>query len=175
MIPHHPILGHLAVIGKLLADMPSDAHGDYMMVLIQDNWRSLFPGCDTCPPVVYLDLWPFSTPIILSLHPDISAQFTQDFNLDKPPEHARFLYPLTRNLDVSSSNGAQWKIRRKRLNPSFSPQSIIARVPDLIDEVEVCVDQLRQKAGENGQWGDVFPLQDMLIYLTLDVIGRFAL
>lgn len=175
MIPHHPVLGHLAAVGKLMADMPKDAHGDYLMVLIQDNWRDLFPGCERCPPAAYLDLWPFSPPMLISLHPDVSAQFTQDFSLDKAHSTVAFLRPLTANLDVSSSNGAQWKLRRRRIAPGFSVQAITARVPDLLEEVEVFVDVLRRNAGKDGNWGPVFSLQEKATNLTLDFIGRFTL
>ncbi|EFX05623.1 taurine catabolism dioxygenase family protein [Grosmannia clavigera kw1407] len=172
---HHPIFGHLIAVGKLMADIPKDAHGDYLMVLVQDNWQYLFPSCKRCPPAAYLDLWPFSPPMILSLHPDVSAQFTQDFSLDKAHSTAAFLYPLTANLDVSSSNGSQWKLRRRRISPGFSMQNITLRVPDLLEEVEVFVDVLRRAVGKDGGWGPVFPLEKKATLLTLDIIGRFTL
>ncbi|TPX16394.1 uncharacterized protein E0L32_004043 [Thyridium curvatum] len=172
---HHPVFGHLEVVGKLMSKIPSDAHGDYMMVMILDNWRELFPGCDRCPPVAYVDAWPFSPPMAISLHPDVSAQFTQQFNLDKPPEQNAFLYPLTKNLDLSSSNGPAWKVRRRRMNLALSPQTVMARVPDLLEEVAVFVSVLRQKASKDGSWGNVFPLQRLCTLLTLDVIGKYIL
>ncbi|OAA65337.1 taurine catabolism dioxygenase family protein [Niveomyces insectorum RCEF 264] len=175
MMPHHPIFGHFGVVAKLMADMPADAHGDYLMVLIQENWRDVFPGCQRCPPAVYLDLWPVSPPMLLSLDPAVSAQFTQDVNLDKAPEQGAFLHPLTGNLDVSSCNGALWKLRRRLLSPGFSPQNVSLRVPDLLEEVEVFVDVLRRAVGPNGGWGPVFTLEEKATLLTLDFIGRFTL
>jgi len=175
MMQHSPLLGHLPVIGKLLANMPPDAHGDYMMLLIQENWQALFPACKQCPPVFYLDLWPFAAPFVISVHPAVSAQFTQEFNLNKAPEQNRFLYPLTRNLDVSSSNGTEWKIRRKCLNLAFSPSAVLGRVSEILDEVDVFVSALRERAGKCGTWGPVFPLEHLATLLALDVMGRFLL
>ena len=172
---HSMIFGHLEVIGKLLADLPSDAHGDYMMVRIVENWKELFPGCSKCPPVAYIDLWPFAPPTMISLSPDISAQFTQDYSLIKAHQQKHFLYPLTHNLDVSSMDGAEWKLWRKRLNPGFSIQNITSRIPDVLEEVQDFVDRIESKAGKNGTWGEVFPLEDATISLALDVILRFVL
>lgn len=175
MMPHHPVFGHLEIAGKLTSKVPSDAHGDYLMMMILENWRELFPGQKRCPPVVYVDTWPFGPPMAISISPDVSAQFTQQFNLDKPFEQNRYLYPLTQNLDVSSSNGAVWKGRRRRMNLALSPQIVMSRVPDLLEEVEVFASILRDRAGKNGKWGSVFALQPMCTCLTLDVIGKYIL
>jgi hypothetical protein len=175
LMKHSMILGHLEVIGKLLSDLPSDAHGDYMMVRIVENWKELFPGCSKCPPVAYIDLWPFAPPTIISLSPDISAQFTQDHSLLKAHQQKHFLYPLTHNLDVSSMEGAEWKLWRKRLGPGFSIQNITSRIPDVLEEVQDFVDHIESKAGENGTWGEVFPLEGATISLALDVNLRFVL
>lgn len=175
-MPHNPILGHLLTVGKYMAALPSDCHGDYMMLQIQSHWRELFPGLDRCPPVAYVDVWPFSAPLIISIDPVVSAQFTQDVSLVKAPEQKRFLYPLTRNRDLSSYEGAEWKVWRRRFNPGFSAQNITARIPDLVEEVEVFVQLLRERVGKKvGAWGPVFPLEGLTINLTLDVIGRFVL
>ncbi|KIH94835.1 taurine catabolism dioxygenase family protein [Sporothrix brasiliensis 5110] len=175
MLPHHPILGHLGVVGKLMKDMPGDVHGDYLMLLIQDNWRTLFDEKYTaCPPAVYLDMWPASMPFMLSLHPDMSAQFTQDVNMEKAEAQGHFLRPLTSNLDVASSHGAAWKKLRRRMNLGFSAQAIRARLPALMEEVEVFRDILVSRAGKNGAWGTVFTLEELATMLTLDFIGRFT-
>lgn len=175
VIKHSWVFGHLEVIGKLLADLPSDAHGDYMMVRIVENWKELFPGHPKCPPVAYLDLWPFAAPTVISLSPELSAQFTQDHSLAKPHQQKQFLYPLTRNLDLSSMEGAEWKLWRKRLSPGFSIQNITSRIPDLLEEVQDFADYLESRAGSNRSWGHVFQLECSTISLALDVILRFVM
>lgn len=175
MMPHSAIWGHLPIIGKLTADLPSDFHGDYLQLLIQKNWKELFPNCKSCPPVFIIDTWPITTPIMLSVHPAMTSQFTQEVSRVKPKEQKRFMYPLTHNLDLTSMEGADWKLWRKRLSPGFSLSSIISRVPDLVEEVEVFADTLRKKAGKDGAWGEVFPLETIGKDVTMDVIGRFIL
>jgi cytochrome P450 len=175
MMKHSPIFGHLPQLGKLMAGLPSDAHGDHLLLFIKQNWQTLFPNYKSCPPVVYVDTWPFTAPIAISLDPGTSAQFTQDVSRVKPVEQKRFLKPLTGNLDLSSQEGPEWKIWRKRLSPGFSNATITSRLSDLIEEVEVFANILRGKAGKNGSWGELFPLEDKTINLTFDVIGRYLL
>lgn len=176
MLPHNPILGHLGVVGMLMKDMPRDVHGDYLMLLIQDNWRDLFDKKYTsCPPAIYLDMWPASMPMLLSLNPDMTAQFTQDVNMEKAEAQGNFLRPFTRNIDIASSHGAAWKKLRRRMNLGFSPQAIRARLPALMEEVEVFRDIMVNRAGKDGGWGSVFTLEELVTMLTLDFIGRFTL
>lgn len=172
---HSMILGHLETIGKLMSGLPSDAHGDYMMMKIQENWRELFPGSLKCPPVVYIDLWPFASPMIISVNPTVSAQFTQDHSLPKARQQKRVLYPLTHNRDVASMEGLEWRLWRKRLNPGFSIQNITSRIPDMLEEVEDFVEVLRDRVGRDGAWGPVFPLEEATTNLAMDVILRFFL
>ncbi|RKU48793.1 hypothetical protein DL546_005794 [Coniochaeta pulveracea] len=175
MMQHSVIWGHLEVIGKLMATLPSDAHGDYMQILIQKNWRELFPGRESCPPVFIVDTWPFTTPIIITIHPDVTSQYTQEVSRVKPREQKRFWYPLTQNLDLASMEGETWKEWRKKLSPGFSANSIASHIPGLVDEIEVFADTLREKAGRDGAWGKVFPLEPIAKDVTFDVIGRFIL
>ncbi|KAL8369739.1 hypothetical protein RB595_000192 [Gaeumannomyces hyphopodioides] len=176
MIPHHPVFGHLGTVGRLMATkLPADAHGNYMSVLIQDYWRELCPaGGAAVPPAVYVDLWPFSPPFLVSLHGDVSAQFTQDHNPDHPDLQGRMLRPLTGGYDVAASNGDVWAARRRALNPAFSPANVAAHVPGIADEVGVLVRKLKARAGKDGAWGRVFALQDLTTRLALDVMYRFS-
>ena len=175
MMKHHPALGHLHLIGPLMRTLPSDCHGDYLMIMIQNNWKTLFPTCTKCPPLALIDMWPFTPPHIISLHPNVSAQFTQDVSRPKPAEQKRFLYPVTRNIDLSSYEEDLWKVWRKRFNPGFSPALITAKIPELLEEVEVFVDFLLKTAPADGSWSDIVQIEDKTIDLTFDVIGRYLL
>jgi cytochrome P450 len=175
MMHHHPLWGHLHLIGPLMAALPSDAHGDYLMLVIQKNWKTLFPNLQRCPPAAYVDMWPFAPPHLIALHPAMAAQFTQEVSRLKPLEQKRFMYPITRNHDLTSYEGAEWKVWRKRLNPGFSSAMITSRVPELLEEVEVFVETLRKQASADGTWSDVFPLEEHATNLALDVIGRYLL
>ncbi|KAI6776894.1 hypothetical protein HG530_000839 [Fusarium avenaceum] len=136
IMKHSMILGHLEVVGKLVSSLPPDAHGDYMMIKIRENWRELFPQCTKCPPVAYIDTWPFTPPMMISLDANVSSQFTQEHSLPKAHEQKHVLYPLTKNQDLSSMEGAQWRAWRKSLSPGFSVQTITSRIPDIVEEVE---------------------------------------
>ncbi|KAK4171397.1 putative cytochrome P450 E-class, group I [Triangularia setosa] len=173
IMKHSWLLGHLEIVGKLLENYPSDAHGNYLPVLILENWRELFPQCTSRPPVLYLDMWPFAQPFLLPLLLPIAVQFTQDHSLIKAHEQKQILYPLTKNKDISSMEGAEWKVWRKRMNPGFSIQTITSRIPDLLDEVEKFYGVLEAKAGRNGEWGEVFQLEKHTTKLAMDIIFRF--
>jgi cytochrome P450 len=175
IMKHSMILGHLEVVGKLVSSLPSDAHGDYMMMKIRENWRELFPQCTKCPPVAYIDTWPFTPPMVISLNANVSSQFTQEHSLPKAHEQKHVLYPLTKNQDLSSMEGAQWKVWRKNLSPGFSVQTITSRIPDIVEEVEDFANVLKSKAGKDGEWGDVFSFEAATTNLALDVIIRFFL
>ncbi len=149
-MPHSMVFGHLAMIGKAIGDLPSDIHGNYMMMMIRENWQTLFPDCKQCPPLLYLDMWPFAAPLIISINAGLSAQFTQEYSLPKAHQQKHVLYPLTHNRDLSSMEGAEWKGWRKRLNPGFSIQNITLRVPDLVEEMSDFVDALRSRTGPDG-------------------------
>jgi cytochrome P450 len=175
MMPHSAIWGHLEVIGKLMSTLPADAHGDYMQILIQNNWKELFPNCRSCPPVFIVDTWPFTTPIIITVHPDVTSQYTQEVSRVKPKEQKRFWYPLTQNLDLASMEGDTWKGWRKKLSPGFSANSIVSHIPGLVEEIEIFADTLSEKAGRDGAWGEVFSLEPIAKDVTFDVIGLFIL
>ena len=172
---HSWIFGHLKLMGEIMEGLPPDAHGDYLMIRIQENWRKLFPGCSKCPPVVYIDAWPIMPRLLISINIATSQQFTSDYSLPKPRQQKRVLYPLTKNLDLSSMEGAEWKVWRKRLNVGFSTQYITSRVPDIVEETEDFVKLLESKAGKDGSWGEVFQLGEGATSLALDVILRFFL
>ncbi|KAF4971201.1 hypothetical protein FSARC_1923 [Fusarium sarcochroum] len=175
IMKHSMLLGHLEVVGKLVSHLPSDAHGDYLMMMILENWRELFPQCTQCPPVAYIDTWPFTAPMVISLNSHISAQFTQEHSLPKAYQQKHVLYPLTKNRDLASMEGAELKIWPKRLSPAFSIQNVNSRIPDILEEAEEFATVLKSKAGKNGDWGDVFSFQNATNNLILDVILRFFL
>ncbi|OBR16466.1 Cytochrome P450 4V3 [Colletotrichum higginsianum IMI 349063] len=85
------------------------------------------------------------------------------------------LTPLTENLDMISFDGEEWKTGRARFNPSFSSKNSWSLVPGVIEDVEVFAGLLRQRAGTDGSWGEVFPLEDLTTNLTIDIIGRAVL
>ncbi|KAM0430388.1 hypothetical protein ACHAPT_005734 [Fusarium lateritium] len=175
MMEHSIIFGHLKVIWKLLSSLPADAHDDYLMRKIQENWKQLFPQCTKCPPIVYLDTWPFLNPLAISLSAELSFQFTQEHSKPKFPGLKHYLYPLSKSLDIVSMEGDEWRIWRKRLNPGFSIQYITSRIPEILEEVEEFRNILKSRAGKDYTWGSVFLLESATRNLLLDMSARFFL
>lgn len=125
------------------------------------------------PPVIYFDMWPFlSSPIVITFECARGTQFHRDQSLWKHPILGQFLAPLTDNRDIVTTSGEYWKKWRQRLNPAFIPRSIMAMIPELIEEVQVFADCLMKMAGEKGEWGPVFQFEELTTNLTLDVMSR---
>jgi hypothetical protein len=172
---HSWLFGHLHIITELMGSLPSDVHPNYIPELIMKNWRRLFPDRSTCPGILYLDMWPMGQPIIFTIHPEFTTQFTSGLVVPRSKAIQQFIKPLTGNLDLLSSDDASWKLWRSIFNPSFSAKNITALVPIMLDELTTFRGILTNLAGKDGSWGEVFQLEEPATKLTLDVIGRAAL
>ena len=179
-MPHDLIWGHLKMLGSLPPkNAPKDLAENYLVDRIVENWQIAFPGVKSCPDVIYLDLWPLLWPTVIVIDPTLSAQYTQHPSAPKHESIRTFAYPLTRNLDVFSSEGELWKTWRARLNPGFSARNLASLMSDITDEVATFVDLMKRMAGpENGgggTWSDMFRMLPYTTRLTFDVIGRVTL
>jgi cytochrome P450 len=174
-MPHSLLFGHIPILAKMKMKPPKDQHLGYLPQWLCENWRELCPDQPACPPVIYADLWPVGPPVMWVLHPKAATLFFQDSQLPRHERSRGFLYPLTHNLDLVSTDGSMWRTWRSRLSPGFSAKNILNMVPAILDDILFFVDLLHRRAGPDGSWGDVFPLQEPATNLTLDVIGRAAL
>ncbi len=172
LMPHSILFGHLLLFKNLCKGYPTDIHPLFIPCIILEHWQRLFPGQTSCPPVLYLDLWPIAPPMLFVLDLDLSASFTSDMNLSKATQPKDFLRPLGQDLDLVTNSGAMWKSWRSRLNPGFSAKNTQATVPLILDEVQVFAEILRSKTGVNGEWGNAFQLEKLATDLTFDVIVR---
>lgn len=66
---------------------------------------------------------------------------------------------------------SSWKMLRTLFNPGFSAQNLMTVVPQIVDDVIVCTDVLREKAAS----GKIFQLEEVATRLTIDIIGRITL
>lgn len=164
MPPHHPIFGHILVTARILATLPKDAHGHY----IADSMRRRFPDLG---PIYYLDTWPFALAVLVVISPDLASQFTQERSLPKHEGMRHFLQPLTGEHDLVTMEGQMWKTWRSIFNPGFSSQHLMTLVPEMIEDVMMFRDILREHVAE----ADMFALEDAALNVTMDVIGRVAL
>ncbi|KAL7806751.1 cytochrome P450 [Trichoderma gracile] len=173
-LPHSLLFGHIPILLQFRKHHPEDVHFGIIMKWLVDNCPTWIPDLDRHPPpVLYLDIWPVFPDIMMMVFDgSLSAQFTQIRSLPKHHITRTFLEPLTDNLDMTSADGKQSKVWRSRFNPSFSPRNITALIPELIDEIVVFKELLAGMAGPEGQWGQVFQLEERTTNLTFDVILR---
>ncbi|KAM0816364.1 putative NAD(P)-binding domain-containing protein [Seiridium cardinale] len=175
MEPYSMLLGHISVMAKLGKGLPSDAHRTILNIKIVENWKELFPSATECPPVIYLDLWPFmSVPFLMVISPELCSQLTQ---VTPQPRHPVFKWaqkPLTGGLDLLSMDPADHKLWRARLNPGFSTRNLTSHMPILVEEVGLFAKIIKDQAGDGGDWGQMSTLYGKAIALTFDVIARIA-
>ncbi|KAF7534335.1 hypothetical protein G7054_g6319 [Neopestalotiopsis clavispora] len=175
MEPYSIFTGHLSLMNNLRKQFPADSHMTVMNQTIVANWKKYFPSATSCPPVIYLDMWPlvpFTFAMVVS--PDLCAQLTQ---VTPQPRHPMFKWaqqPLTDGLDMLSLDWPGHKLWRSRLNPGFSSRNLSSHLPTLIEEVGIFSDNLKSQAGPAGEWGQMFTMYDKAIALTFDVIARIA-
>ena len=164
MLPHHPVFGHLLLAKDIISKLPPKAHPSYLPSLI----RRATPEVGH---VFYVDVWPFGRPLLVVSSPSAAYQFTQGRSLRKAPELHSFMKPLTRNRDLASLEGHAWKKWRNVYNPGFSANHLISLVPQIAEGLSVFHDNLRGRA----QSGEIGPLEDITVNLTIDTIGRIVL
>ncbi|OGM48835.1 hypothetical protein ABOM_003010 [Aspergillus bombycis] len=152
IMPHSLIFGHLPVVLQFYRDWAFDANlvqsfGYYM----SKYWKKFFPNEERCPPVVYVDIWPMSRPMAFSMEAYVSNQMSIGTSLPKSPMHGEFLGPISAGKDLICMHGDEWQ------------------------EVEAFSNMLKNLAGGNGGWGQVFPLEQISSNLAFDVTGRILL
>jgi cytochrome P450 len=176
MEPYSLLLGHLPLLKGLKEGLPSDAHSIYSQLKIVENWQKYFPGESKCPPLIYLDAWPFMPQaIILVISPELCAQLTQEKPQPRHPMFRFLLTPVTGGKDLISMDMAEHRLWRSRLNPGFSSRNLVANMPALLEESAIFAQHLKELASEDDNWGAPFALYDKAVALTFDIIIRIAL
>lgn len=164
MPPYNPLFGHLLVTHDVLSKIPSDAHPLYL----PDQLRRQYPDMG---PVFYVDLWPFSNPILFANSPAAAYQLMQEQPHPKADPVRKFMYPLTKNNDLVTMEGQLWKDWRSVFSPGFSANHLITLVPRILQAVSTYCEVL----GEHAQMKDMFYLERATINMTMDVIGIVTL
>ena len=164
MPPHNPLFGHLLLANQALSNLPSDANPHYLPAQI----RRAVPELG---PVFYLDMWPFSAPILVVSSAPAAYQFTQEHSQPKAESLRTYLWPLTRNKDIVTLEGQAWKQWRSVFNPGFSASHLILLVPEILKEISTFCEILRERA----EAGELFPLEETTVNLTMDTIGKVVL
>ncbi|KAE8166097.1 cytochrome P450 [Aspergillus tamarii] len=165
-MPHSLVFGHLPVVLQFYRDWAFDANF---------KLEKFFPNEDRCPPVIYVDIWPISRPMAFSMEAYVSNQVSIGTSLPKSPMHGEFLGPISNGKDLICMHGDEWRMWRSMFNRGFSRGNIRAWVPAILEEVEAFANMLRNLSGGNGDWGQVFPLEQISSNLAFDVTGRIVI
>jgi cytochrome P450 len=173
---HSFLFGHLFVVIQFYRDWAFDANfiqtfGFYM----SKHWTKFFPNENHCPPVIYVDVWPISRPMAFSTQAYISNLMEIQNSLPKSPMQGEFLNPISNGKDLNCMHGEEWKMWRSRFNPGFSLSNIRTWIPAVLEEVEAFANVLKNLSGGEGEWGQVFPFEQISSNLAFDVTGRVVL
>lgn len=82
--------------------------------------------------------------------------------------YVQSLGPDTFFSRLTPFQGDEWKLLRKRFNPGFSPQYLLAFVPEALDKGLLFVERLETLSKS----GDDFSLMKLTTQLTFDIIGK---
>ncbi|KAI0530097.1 cytochrome P450 [Xylaria digitata] len=174
--PYSMLYGHIQFFKQLKKGLPKDAHGSYAQRNLALNWQKYFPNAAQCPPIIYIDLWPFLTqPLIMAISPEACFQLTQENPQPRDSTFRWAMFPVTGGKDMISMNTSDHRLWRSRLNPGFSSRNLMLALPVLLEEVGIFAQQLKAQAGMDKGWGDIFTLYDRTVSLTFDIIMRTAL
>ncbi|KAI1423463.1 cytochrome P450 [Xylaria sp. FL1777] len=179
MEPYSLLFGHLGALKSIKDSLPKDAHPLYTNLIIVRDWKKYFPTAPSCPPVVYLDLWPYFPQVFLLLvSPESCSQVTQERPQMRHPMFKWGLSPVTDGRDLismSCDSLSTHKLWRSRLSPGLSLRGLLSNITPVLEEVEIFANGLKSLAGNDGQWGEIFPIYEKTMSLTYDIIARVAL
>lgn len=164
MPPHSKIFGHLLVIRSIRKAFPSDAHGAYLPAELSQR----FPDSDS---IFYLDLWPFTSPLMIISSPSTCIQAAQQHDLPKAKVLEDMLMPITGGRSLLTMNGEEWKHWRNMFNPGFSTAYLQDNISNIIEEVSIFCETLRHHARK----ADLLQMEKITICLTMDIGGKVIL
>ncbi|KAL9608751.1 MAG: hypothetical protein Q9167_006423 [Letrouitia subvulpina] len=164
MPPHHPLFGHLSIVGSIMSKLPSDVHGHYLPRQISKAYPNL-------GPFFYIDTWPFGPLILAVTSAEAANQVTVAHSLPKFTMLREYMKPMTGGMDLTTLEGDEWKTWRAIFNPGFSINHLMTMVSQMMKDVLIFCEILEQRAAT----GEVFSMDPLTINLNLDIIGRLAL
>ncbi|KAJ5000011.1 hypothetical protein K4K48_003272 [Colletotrichum sp. SAR 10_66] len=162
MPPHHPILGHLGLMLSIMISLPRDV---MPTVVLADQVRRRYPHLDKA---FYLDMWPFTGPMLMIISPDLMRQATQgEHSLPKVAFLKNYIKPLSGGHDLVSMEGDEWRRWRDVFRPAFSRATEL--VPNIVETICVFRDQLVGRAKGNS---GLFQLHHSALNLAMDMSGK---
>ncbi|GAB1198628.1 hypothetical protein APSETT444_007955 [Aspergillus pseudonomiae] len=158
------VAGNLRMIPGLMKRHPKGSQQSEAFTLLSYE----FSNFDNC---FYIDVWPFTKPLLVVNSPNLAVQACQTYALPKPPILAKFFNPFAGGTNMFVTNGPEWKRARGFFNPAFSASSILHHTPYILEEAQEYVEVLREHARK----GDTFLLDRVTCDYVLDIIGHVAM
>ncbi|KAK0742570.1 cytochrome P450 [Apiosordaria backusii] len=127
------------------------------------------------PSVLFVDTRPASYAMAVISSHEVAEQLSRatkqyPWSAPKSPTIAE-LVNLVGHQSILSKQREEWKSLRKQYNPGFAPRHLMTLLPCIIDKTEIFLGRL-DKLCENGE---SFPLTDLIISLTFDIIGAVTM
>ena len=164
MAPHwNCISGNLILVAKMFPPMPRKAH---KILLFGDILRTVFAQEGCC----YLDLWPFSYPLLLVVSPSLASQATQNCSLvacERPAKLKSFFKPLAGGPNLFDLPEKDWKPWRTIFNKGFNSDNLKSFVPGMVEETR----KYRATLTKFAESGELFQLDSVTLRFTIDFIG----
>ena len=164
MPPHHPLFGHLQLVGGIMSKLPKDVHGHVLPRQIE----LMIPDLG---PIFYIDTWPFGPPILTVAAPNLAYQITQLHSLPKFHALREYMRPMTGGNDLITMEGKDWKKWRNIFGPGFSSSHLMTLVPEIMNDLSTFCDVLRELATK----AEIVLMDPLSSKLSLDIICRVAL
>jgi cytochrome P450 len=161
--PHSYIWGSLPAVAEVLKDQPKRAAPQGLPILLKEKYN--------LGDYFYFDPWPFGPISLVILNTDMMQEFTVKRSLPKHPNTEEFVRHIGGPGNLVSSEGAEWKKWRAAFNPGFSSAHLMTLVPIIVEQGNIFVDILTQKANNK----KLFRLEPLTTRLTVDVIGKVVL
>ncbi|CAN8102244.1 unnamed protein product [Discula destructiva] len=161
------ILGHIALIGKLVGKGDPRRHIDQVFLEVCREQGG--------PPVLLVDLRPILYPMLVICSPEVAEQITKpsakwSSSTPKSPTLKDF-WALTGKDSILTKEGEDWKVQRKRLSPGFAPQNLLTTLPIIVEKIKYLLGHLDRFAAT----GSEFSLDQLLTALTFDIIGAVTM
>ncbi|KAF2013636.1 cytochrome P450 [Aaosphaeria arxii CBS 175.79] len=128
------------------------------------------------PPLLYLDLRPFSYVLIVVRSYDIAEQISRVSKLHpqsvtKSPTLMTSYRALIGKKSLLTEEGDSWKALRKRFNLGFAPQHLLTLMPQILSKTKIFMAKLDALAAT----GEEFEMDPLCTNLTFDIIGEVAM
>lgn len=163
MPDHSMAWGHLLTVKQIMNSLPDDAHPFYVFGEASRKFSGLY----------YLDLWPFSPPFLMVTSATAAAQVTQHTSLafDRPLALQDWFLPITGGPTLFDMPEKEWRPWRAIFSPGFSNTYLTGLIPHMVEETMIYYTILR----EHAQRREIFELDTVTLWFTMDLIGRVAL